>query len=365
MSLFAAIDARGVPRYIGDVPRGAACACFCPSCGSPLVARQGVEHTWHFAHEASQERPQCLPGSINLLRRLAIETFTVHAPFVFPIAKELLVPSQRYPEIFEEVSWPLPPGKILAVDPQSPNASPAVYISVEGEPDCTVAIWVMVGEYALPEMEDPTDYGLILRCPEPQHGQITTHDSALEFLRQFGMWIWRRAPDTHGLARAAHERTLAKLSQHEAMVEKQLALQLAARREWTRTIGAPLAGRDLGLPDAFKSADKSGDLPDWVEYKKPNSSFFAYKMRDSEETWVLMASATHAGFFIVPGSGYWDGWDECLPPSVGEANLDIGAYIGQGPMDHARQWLMTRGTAGSRIDSDPYAIRNFVGWKSP
>jgi hypothetical protein len=363
MSLFAAIDAAGVTKYIGDVPRGAACACFCPACGSPLVAKQGGEHTWHFAHEASQERPQCLPGSINLLRRLAIETFTVGAPFVFPIAKALLVPSQRYSEIFEEVSWSLPAGKILDVYPQSHNTRPAVHVSVDDVHAGTVAIWVMVGEYALPEMEDPSDCGLILRCPEPQHGQITTQESALDFLSQFGKWIWRRAPDTQGLARAAHERTLGKLAQHEVMVAKQQAMQLAARREWERTIGTPLAGRDLGLPEAFKPADKSGELPNWVEYKKPNSSFFAYKMRDSEETWVLMASAKHAGYFIVPGAGNWEGWDESLPPSLGEANLDIGAYIGQGPMDHANEWLRARGTAGSRIDSDPYAIRNFVGWQ--
>lgn len=33
-----------------DVPRGAKCGCVCPSCRTPLVARQGDEKEWHFAH---------------------------------------------------------------------------------------------------------------------------------------------------------------------------------------------------------------------------------------------------------------------------------------------------------------------------
>ena len=71
--LFAALDARGAIRFVGDVPRGAACACFCPDCSSPLIARQGTEKEWHFAHEGGQERPECLVGAQNLLRRFCME----------------------------------------------------------------------------------------------------------------------------------------------------------------------------------------------------------------------------------------------------------------------------------------------------
>ena len=38
---------------VENVPRGAKCGCVCPSCKTPLVARQGGEKEWHFAH-ASQ-----------------------------------------------------------------------------------------------------------------------------------------------------------------------------------------------------------------------------------------------------------------------------------------------------------------------
>lgn len=33
-----------------EVPRGLACNCVCPSCEHPVLARQGTEREWHFAH---------------------------------------------------------------------------------------------------------------------------------------------------------------------------------------------------------------------------------------------------------------------------------------------------------------------------
>jgi len=35
---------------VREVPRGAKCGCICPSCKTPLIARQGKEKEWHFAH---------------------------------------------------------------------------------------------------------------------------------------------------------------------------------------------------------------------------------------------------------------------------------------------------------------------------
>lgn len=39
---------------VRDVPRGAKCGCICPSCKTPLIAKQGEKKEWHFAH-ASQK----------------------------------------------------------------------------------------------------------------------------------------------------------------------------------------------------------------------------------------------------------------------------------------------------------------------
>ncbi|HDS4948355.1 TPA: hypothetical protein QHX34_002684 [Klebsiella aerogenes] len=35
---------------VADVPKGRACACICPSCHIPLIARKGTVNRWHFAH---------------------------------------------------------------------------------------------------------------------------------------------------------------------------------------------------------------------------------------------------------------------------------------------------------------------------
>ena len=40
--------------HVKDVMRGKSCACTCPACSSPLIARQGAQKAWHFAHATSQ-----------------------------------------------------------------------------------------------------------------------------------------------------------------------------------------------------------------------------------------------------------------------------------------------------------------------
>ena len=35
---------------VADVSRGLKCSCICPSCKTPLSAKQGDKNTWHFAH---------------------------------------------------------------------------------------------------------------------------------------------------------------------------------------------------------------------------------------------------------------------------------------------------------------------------
>ncbi|MES9972970.1 MAG: competence protein CoiA family protein [Candidatus Thiodiazotropha sp.] len=35
---------------VSEVQRGSKCGCICPSCSTPLIARQGEVNVWHFAH---------------------------------------------------------------------------------------------------------------------------------------------------------------------------------------------------------------------------------------------------------------------------------------------------------------------------
>lgn len=82
--IFAGIDASERMRFVADVPGGLACGCFCPNCRAVLVAKQGEENAWHFAHEQSQERPECRIGALNLLRRLIAEEFIAAGRFASP-----------------------------------------------------------------------------------------------------------------------------------------------------------------------------------------------------------------------------------------------------------------------------------------
>lgn len=61
---------------VGSVAKGKACGCICPSCQTPLIARQGNEKEWHFAHRShdvhNETRKECdysLPVSIRMMIR--------------------------------------------------------------------------------------------------------------------------------------------------------------------------------------------------------------------------------------------------------------------------------------------------------
>jgi len=61
------------------VPRGRGCGCICPSCRTPLVARQGREKVWHFAHASrnvyertAQECDYSFYVSVRLMARQLI-----------------------------------------------------------------------------------------------------------------------------------------------------------------------------------------------------------------------------------------------------------------------------------------------------
>ena len=97
--IFAGLDAQGITRFVADVPGGAACGCHCAACGAALVAKRGDVKIWHFAHEASQERPECFAGAVNLLRRLAAQDLAIRSPVVAPTAYVVVDTSAPLPHM--------------------------------------------------------------------------------------------------------------------------------------------------------------------------------------------------------------------------------------------------------------------------
>ena len=86
-----------------EVPRGQACNCVCPGCEHPVVAKQGTEKAWHFAHASASDCTNAYEKSVHelakqLLRErklLLVPAFTVaqsaYDAFGTPISAEELV----------------------------------------------------------------------------------------------------------------------------------------------------------------------------------------------------------------------------------------------------------------------------------
>jgi len=79
---YALLDGRVV--HVSAVTRGRACGCVCTSCGRPLIARQGPELTWHFAHEAESSCRTAPETALHLLAKQVIadtrEIWLPHVP---------------------------------------------------------------------------------------------------------------------------------------------------------------------------------------------------------------------------------------------------------------------------------------------
>ena len=67
--------------HVQDADRGARCACICPACGQPVVAKQGEVRIWHFAHAPGAE---CKAGAETALHLAAKEAIRRAGGFMLP-----------------------------------------------------------------------------------------------------------------------------------------------------------------------------------------------------------------------------------------------------------------------------------------
>ena len=71
--------------HISEVPSGGACACECPACSAPLVAKKGQRNRHHFAHlqgfncSAALETSLHLLGKAIVVKNKRIRTPVLHA----------------------------------------------------------------------------------------------------------------------------------------------------------------------------------------------------------------------------------------------------------------------------------------------
>ena len=321
INLFAGIGPQGEMRFIGEVERGAACGCRCPECNSPLIAKQGNEKEWHFAHEGGQERPECHAGAMNMLRRLAIEHLAKRANLLLPPYRTKVRSTAPGIERTETVEWNAQIQGALNWLPRSTRSAPVAIGELDSGIDAH--LYVEIGDPCPARIGQTAGTAAIdFVCVVPPLSDLRKRVQAERQIELFGRLQWRYHPDTFGLASAAQERVNAAAAKFMTMVN-----QVSERR--TREAEEQLLAQQRpSAPTAPAAAPAPKSEPQylWAPLRKPSAAFIFYRLQDGT-AWVVytMADDTIA---IAP----WpkeDGWNEALPPSVAIADEALGVYRGK------------------------------------
>lgn len=353
-----AFDACGAIRFVGDVPRGAACGCFCPVCKSPLVAKKGDTNEWHFSHEAAQERPECEAGAQNLARSVGIEFVRESAQrgvLELPEYQTSAHVSTVWLHRSQLVQWRAQITGPLSWREHPPKSRPVATGSLDT--GSAFALFVQVGEAGVPQTEGlPEDcaYGAFIVSHAWPAG-IRTREDAMGFLKRTVSFRWMYHPDTQGRLAAAQSALEAEESalrlKSEAMQRERAS---AAGRSWADfgerlepPYDATLGLRDVGPQAAPTPIRTVSTLPIETRYLAyPGHALgcnFQFFRLGPDEAWVfypldvtfikehMMMEDSEQPlptkvWAIAPARGVREGWDECLPPSVGTADVKNGIY---------------------------------------
>ena len=92
---------------VADVPKGKQCGCICPSCGIPLIARQGKANRWHFAHSSrnvDEIEKECTFSFFVSVRTMAKQLLESGLTITLPEWCDW-VREKRHGELFVERYW--------------------------------------------------------------------------------------------------------------------------------------------------------------------------------------------------------------------------------------------------------------------
>lgn len=305
LSIFAGIDAGGEMRFVGDVPRGAACGCRCVSCGAPLVARRGEVRHWHFAHEASQERPDCYAGAVNLLRRLAVERLREHG--VPPLPRYRVQVSTR-PPLPRRVDMLAYEAGMATVEQWREDPPSLGWVARLRLPSGTsLRLFVTINAQLQVKSEDiePGEGALQYEVPLPfSREELQDRASAIRHIDEAAQLVWLRCPDADG----------------------QKAELLSALEKHAQT-AAPFSATawpaDFGNPTPRGTAAAVDESP-WAAWRKPGHAFICYGTRDGEG-WVIFPHQD--GRLVMAPYPMFDGWDEAVPAHIGVADADLEVLV--------------------------------------
>lgn len=359
--LFIAQDAAGEIRFIGEVERGAECGCLCPECGSPLVARQGMANDWHFAHEASQERPECGAAALHLLRRFVFQLLQqqMSTPgFTLPIYRHELTLTRSLVHLREDAQWaPQILGDVQwrpeALDDGEPVARARLDTGVD------LHIFVRFGDAAAaPARTDSEVASLSFKVRMPPTAALRDRRLAAQQLESFGEFFWGHHPDTQGLVRAAQER----LELRGDRIYSNWLSMVDAKRQALADAAAPAAPLFYGpsSPDSADASRRHACAPGHA----PNINFTFYRL-NQQEAWLLYLlervgpndwrTAQQKFYALAPYPAPFEGWTEAVPRAVGVPDEALGFIRLAGFLDAVT--YLSRRARVTRSHRDPSAFQ--------
>ncbi len=304
--LFAALDREGAIRFADQVPRGSACGCVCPVCFSPLVAKQGDQLQWHFAHESGQERPECEVGALNLLIRIATEHLRQPHQLVLP-AYEVTV-SVRH--LRQRVSWSTQfvPDSLLWSDRPTKN-TPVARGRLDNGLDAELSIMVTSTPPRFPPVTEPLAQTtqLVYWFPMPHPSDLHKLTDVTGHISRTGRFSWVHQRDVFGLVGNARERLLQQIQKEETTARYAAGLKWAALDKRLHEPNIESLSNRQPLPqNPFPDPSPDAIVYPWAPDKKPRSAFIFYRLRD-ETAWILYTQSD-GQTCIVPWPAF-DGWD--------------------------------------------------------
>lgn len=316
LSIFAGIDANGALKFVGDVPRGAACGCTCAACGAPLVARRGAIRNWHFSHEASQERPDCFAGAVNLLRRLATQRLRDLGIPPLPVYSTTAATKFPLRALTEVVTCP--PGPVTVEQWEAEPGQTGSTALLRLASGTGIRLFVTIGQHSQVRASDVRagEGAIFFEVPLPfSADQLKDLEAATRHIDENGTFLWRHFPDAAPLKAQALARLEAK------------ANEPVARSATSWDLGRPLPREAPAWQCASAESPARAPMFDespWAAWRKPRHAFLCYSLRDGSG-WVLFPH--NDGRHVMAPHPLFDGWDEAMPARIGKLSPDLSVYV--------------------------------------
>jgi len=362
---------KNIAAHISEVPSGLACECICPGCSATLEAVNSENPYWkkrpHFRHYNAPELNDC---ETKAVLKAAKESFSKGGKFLTPDKVVSATAKSKSGKSF--TAERLIPGEVQEITAYDfIDATDAILTLSSGQRVYVRLVATgKLSDYANPkqtqfaevliDISDPvlrTADREVLRqhislSPEQRKWCSNQIDASLQ---NELMVAAKKAADEHDKKLFDSQERLAQLNSEPLGPREKLKLL----REQFRLKASEQVEEKLTLEQEVLT------VPEWAALKKKNTAFHAFKLRDEDNCWVLINSALHDGYFIVPSPEKFDGWDEALPPSLGSPDYERNAYIGSGDFLPVDKWFYTsKRLEASNIDSDAALTLKFTEMKS-